>query len=931
MFRRRKTTLALLVVLIAVLLAAAFGTAFVATGRTVATARLAHLRAVARMAAGNIRERLDRVGEHLRYLASIAGGTDHAGVQAGAQALRASHPRLVRAVGMLEPDGSLLWSTPEGGLSRDSEFIDYGLGPTSGDTSVSQPIRGRDGALAIVVAVPAAAGSAQGPRGTLLCVLDVDTLAGETMAAVAAETGGQAMLVGREGGVLAGAGGDGGVSSTLEAAIPGEEVAGVRREIAAGARTGARLDVEMEGRSSTVLVASESTRFHDIVLAVVVVLPEATARREWRAVFLAGGAILLAVLAAAAAGAAGLARAWRESARSRADVERWRKQAEAADRDRRGKLLSEEGREPAVYLKDLRVSSANISAVRSLEVGELADLLGRSFTDFIVAEDRSRLERFLVGRVAGANVPEQFQTRLATARGSRRVVEMATSLVERDGGVLELVSWRDVTGRERAEALLRAAAAAVPAALVLCDASGFVAWANGAAAEKIQRPVERMHGRPLQPLLHPADRRKGLAMFGRALRGLPASGSLRVSRADGELVIFEVSASPVAVAGELFGVLFAGQDVTQRVREAEQLERGRRGEVLGALASGVAHRLNNAFQALLGIAERLKETPGLEGIRTSLVSVIDGAADDLGRFAIAARSGVATLEAVRLRAVAEHWAERARASLAPGVRLSVRADSGDDHVIVDQAQIELFLDLALAGAMTSLRGGGAVEVAIGPGDTPREVRLAVADTAEIGGPEQPPRGDAADPLLPSRELAVAIAEVVAGRHGGRWGRKARPGIGTRVWLDFPLRLGSPPAPSKVRPAVRRGAVLVADDEELVRSALADLLREHGLEVVEAGDGAVAVERVLAEPSRFGLIVLDLVMPVMDGREALRVLRERAPEIPVLVCTGYDPTGDDALSSAEVLVKPVSLDDFVAKVLAMLGLSGKAGPDGTMIS
>ncbi len=931
MFRRRNAILALLVVLIAVLLAAAFGTAFVVAGRTLAASRLAHLKAVAKMATNSYRERLDRVSEHLRYLASMGGGVDPVGLREGAQGLRASHPRLLRAVGLVGPDGSLLWSTPDGGLARDSEFVNYGRGPTGGDATVSQPIRGSDGTLAIVLAVPLSSGGAPGRRGTLLCVLDLETLVRDAMEVVAAETNGLAMLVGREGVVFAAAGGEGTQPSTLEAALPGEDVASVRREIAAGARTGERLEIDLDGHSSTVLVASESARFHDLILAMVVVLPEASVRRESRAVFLAGGAILLAVLAAATAGATGLVRAWRDSARSRADVERWRKQAEATERDRRGRFLSEEGREPAVYLKDLRVSSANISAVRSLEVGELADLLGRSFTDFIAAEDRSRLERFLVGRVAGANVPEQFQTRLATARGGRRLVEMATSLVERDGSVFELVSWRDVTGRERAEALLRAAAAAVPAALVLCDSTGQVVWANGVAAEKIHRPVERMHGRPLLPLVLQSDRRKGLAMFGRALRSLPASGSQRVTRADGELVLFEVSASPVAVAGELFGVLFAGQDVTQRAREAEQLERGRRGEVLGSLASGVAHRLNNAFQALLGIAERLKETPGLEGIRTSLVSVVEDAAEDLGRFAIAARSGAATLEAVRLRAVAERWAERARASLAPGVRLSLRTDSADDHVIVDQAQIDLFLDLALAGAMTSLRGGGAVEVAIGPGDTPREVRLAVSDTAEVDGSEQPPRRDVANPLLPSRGMAVAIAEVVAGRHGGRWGHKARPGIGTRVWLDFLVRLGPPPAPPKDRPAARRGAVRVADDEELVRSALADLLRENGLEVVEAGDGAVVIERVLAEPSRFGLIVLDLVMPVMDGREALRVLRERAPEIPVLVCTGYDPTGDETLSTAEVLVKPVSLDDFVAKVLAMLGLSGTAGPDGTMTS
>lgn len=126
---------------------------------------------------------------------------------------------------------------------------------------------------------------------------------------------------------------------------------------------------------------------------------------------------------------------------------------------------------------------------------------------------------------------------------------------------------------------------------------------------------------------------------------------------------------------------------------------------------------------------------------------------------------------------------------------------------------------------------------------------------------------------------------------------------------------------------RAGAVLVADDEEMVRATVAAALREAGHEVVEAGNGREVVETVLQNQSRFALIVLDIVMPVMDGREALRRLREQAPEVPVVVSTGYDPWGDDTLAAAGVLIKPFSIGEFLAKVSELLGEGPGAPPGG----
>jgi len=127
-------------------------------------------------------------------------------------------------------------------------------------------------------------------------------------------------------------------------------------------------------------------------------------------------------------------------------------------------------------------------------------------------------------------------------------------------------------------------------------------------------------------------------------------------------------------------------------------------------------------------------------------------------------------------------------------------------------------------------------------------------------------------------------------------------------------------------------ILIADDEETVRVTLAGALRELGHEVVEAANGAEALQRVQADPDRFALVVLDLVMPVTDGREVLHHLQEEVPELPVLICTGYDPGGDEMLAAAAVLTKPFTIGDFLTRIQdLMVGEEDGSGDDGARMT
>ena len=300
--------------------------------------------------------------------------------------------------------------------------------------------------------------------------------------------------------------------------------------------------------------------------------------------------------------------------------------------------------------------------------------------------------------------------------------------------------------------------------------------------------------------------------------------------------------------------------------------------------------------------------------------LVAGAVEDLRRFVAVSRSGSGALRPVRLGPVVERWLEKAAPALPARVRLTSRREVEDDRVLADAAQIVLWLEVSLAAALGGMELGGAVEVSLGDGSAPGSVGLAFSDTgaATAGSGAE---GEDDREHFASRRTARALAELIAVRHGGRTGGTPAGGTGGRSWLELPIR----PTPSAIEeeaPKRRRaGAILVADDEEMVRTPLASALRAAGHEVVEAANGLEAVEKVLADPDRFALVVLDLVMPVMDGREALRRLRAEAPGVPVVICTGYDPAGDDVLTAAGLLIKPFSLDEFLAKVSELTGAGG----------
>ena len=172
--------------------------------------------------------------------------------------------------------------------------------------------------------------------------------------------------------------------------------------------------------------------------------------------------------------------------------------------------------------------------------------------------------------------------------------------------------------------------------------------------------------------------------------------------------------------------------------------------------------------------------------------------------------------------------------------------------------------------------------------------LALLSVVDSGvGMEPEVRRRAFEPFFSTRPrgagtgLGLATAMAIVRDHGGHIAIHSRPGHGTAVHVFLPLRSGNvqPERRTLDDAAPLSGRVLVADDEALVRLAARRVLEQAGLQVIEAADGRAAVD-ALAAGDRVDLVLLDLDMPVMDGEQALGLIRQLRPALPVLISTGY---------------------------------------------
>jgi signal transduction histidine kinase/CheY-like chemotaxis protein len=383
----------------------------------------------------------------------------------------------------------------------------------------------------------------------------------------------------------------------------------------------------------------------------------------------------------------------------------------------------------------------------------------------------------------------------------------------------------------------------------------------------------------------------------------------------------------------------------EEVKLREQLLQAQKMDAVARLAGGVAHEVNNALASISTISGLMLEEERLDPVaRDDLGSILDaaGRAAELTRKLLAVgRKGKYTTEVLD----PAELVEAARASLAerlvPPISVEIRLAHGDAKIEGDAAQVVQALRSLMINAADAMPDGGMLTIQTGvvalAGREAHARAIAagqyVAFTVQDSGSgmDSETRKAAFDPFFTTKPfgagagLGLPMVYGTARTHGGSAEIHSTRGQGTNVTLHIPCASSeseheSAGPPSGPRRDLSTCSVLVVDDESAVRSAARRILERMGLRVREAENGRRALE-VHAAEGPFDLIVCDMVMPAMGGRELISRLREKAPGIRVLLVSGFAPD-EDARSLLETgalgfLEKPFSAAALTRAVRAAL--------------
>jgi PAS domain S-box-containing protein len=451
------------------------------------------------------------------------------------------------------------------------------------------------------------------------------------------------------------------------------------------------------------------------------------------------------------------------------------------------------------------------------------------------------------------------------------------------------------------------------------------------------------HGRLTPPEYAAADRR---AIEECAARGTCTPYEKEFFRKDGSRV-------PVLVGGTVFetgGGLFFVLDRTDQLRAEEQVQAAQRMEAVGRLAGGVAHEINNALQGVLGFAAFVRkglpaDSPLLADVEQ--IRMAGNRAADIAQQLLAfGRRQVRRPVNLDLATVVSEFTPMLRQALGPERELAVDFAAGHVGVHADRGQLEqVLLNLAL-NARDAMPGGGRLTVCIGhlavrPDTVVRTLvgtlppgRYAMIEVQDTGvGIEPQLMASIFEPFFttkgPGRGTGLGLAVVygIVKQSNGYVAVHSTPGDGATFRIYLPeVAPGAPSGPEQqTRPPSGNELVLLVDDDPLILAVGSRILREGGYRVVEASDGATALER-LAEASsdaasRVSLIVTDVLMPGVSGRELGGRIEQRYPSLPVVYISGHADDAALAVGSlpphAAFLAKPFAPDELLSTVRRLL--------------
>ena len=391
------------------------------------------------------------------------------------------------------------------------------------------------------------------------------------------------------------------------------------------------------------------------------------------------------------------------------------------------------------------------------------------------------------------------------------------------------------------------------------------------------------------------------------------TGSFINKAKDGHTYHVEQTVFPLYVGDEHIGYTSVQQDVTERDQLQKKYEHTQRLESLGVLAGGIAHDFNNLLTAIMGnlglanfhLGEGHQAAPYLERVQQASES----AATLCQQMLAYSGKGQFVIEELRLSSIIDSILQLLESSIEKRVKLDVSHDDSTACIHADKGQIkQVIMNLVINAAEAIGEDNGVIEVRT------TQIRLRDIDIRPLLGADDMLVGDYIclhvsdngcgmdnmtqqkifDPFFTTkftgRGLGMsAILGIIRGHHGGM-AVHSTLGMGTTFDVYFPVSKKDEEVEQDLEPQVLNqhvtGTVLVVDDEAEIRALARALLKKMGLNVLLAEDGLEGLQLVRQHGDQLQLVILDITMPRMDGEDLFKEIRMIAPDMPIIISSGY---------------------------------------------
>jgi PAS domain S-box-containing protein len=577
------------------------------------------------------------------------------------------------------------------------------------------------------------------------------------------------------------------------------------------------------------------------------------------------------------------------------------------------------------------------------------ELMGTSVFELLHPDDLTYGQEVLAAAIADPTHTRIAEVRFRRGDGGWAVGECTvTNMLDNPAVHGIVVNTRDVTERAQAESALRESERRFRAvfecsldAVLLVDDDRVFVDANPAACELFATSCEKLSGRRLEEFSAAPPKRidEGWAAFIAEGR---SEAEWLILREDGTERLVDYRATANILPGQHLAVL---RDITDRRRLEEQLRQSQKMDAIGQLAGGVAHDFNNLVTVVAGYAAlALNRSDISAAVQADLVQIqraADRAAELTQQLLAFGRRRTLRLTVVQPNDLVNDAAPMLKRLIGEHIVFQLVLDPDLNAVHADATGIDQILMNLAVNAGQAMPKGGTLTIAtanvlveeeaarsldVDPG---HYVAVGVADTGS--GMDSETAARAFEPFFTTKEpgegtgLGLATVHGIAKQTGGWVSLDSEVGRGTTVTVYLPATDDEVAVDSDHRVDVDVSGtetVLVVDDDEAVRNVVAEMLAQHGYEVVSAMTPEDAI-RMVEQGLRPDVLVSDVVMPKVGGRELAERLSELHPELHVVLSSGYTEHGllDGESSTLKrcplFLQKPFSADQLAGAIREVL--------------